>query len=232
MNNKIVFQERLEPWRKYVGIIYACYCSFGGALFVLALHTLFGEIDYSVFNIFTRIIFPITIAIIYIPVIFKPLKKQNPKKFFVWSLLALLLVFTMKILCRFLENNLIVLCGYSDLKNFNTEQINNQINTNGFLKIFFMISLCLIGPFIEEAVYRVCLFTTLRKYNKLIAHIVTALLFGFQHISTAVILYNRPLEFFYIFSYIGFSLVMTFLYEKTKTPVPGIVSHMILNVFM
>ena len=230
-NITIVFQGKLEPWRKYLGIIYACYCSFGATLLALVLYTVFGEIDYSIPNIFTGTIFPITIAIIYIPVIFKPLKKQKLNKILLWSLLALLFVFAMTITCRFLENNLIAWLGYSGLKKFNTEHMNNQLNSNDFLKIFFMISACLIGPFVEEAVYRVCLFATLRKHYRLISHILTALLFGFQHISISIILYNNYLDFLYIFSHMGFSLVMTFLYEKTKTPVPGIIAHMIINIF-
>lgn len=78
---EVIFEEKMKPWRVYLGIAYACWCSFGGVLFFLMLSTVFGDINYDIINIFTGIIFPLTIFLIYIPTIIKPLKKQKSKKF-------------------------------------------------------------------------------------------------------------------------------------------------------
>lgn len=228
--HQIIFNEKIKGWRKPFGITYACYTSFGGALFVLFLHNIFGSKDYSFINLITSIILPLIVFSIYIPTIFDTIKQQKIKKIVIWSIVCIVAIFASKVFFRFIENNLIVLLGHEGLKNFNSENLNNKLNTpNMLLQIFSVIKMCIIGPFVEEVTYRVCLFTTLRKKIGIFAHLITAFLFGFQHISMAVLLYNRPLEFLYIFSYIGSSLVLTIVYEKTKTPIPGIISHILIN---
>lgn len=232
---EVIFEEKMKPWSVYLGIAYACWCSFGGVLFFLMLSTVSGDINYDIINIFTGIIFPLTIFLVYIPTIIKPLKKQKISKIILWFLIGVVVIFITEIICRFTENNLMAYLGYN-IKNFNSVQLTQRTqDTNMFKRIYSIISLILIGPFCEEATYRVCLFGTLRqkfkKNYRILAHLITALLFGFQHISAAVICFHRYQEFFYITSYIGFSLVTTFLYEKTKTPVPGILAHIALNLF-
>ncbi|MDR1627429.1 MAG: CPBP family intramembrane metalloprotease [Oscillospiraceae bacterium] len=228
---QIVFNEKIEDWRQYFGISYACYASFGGTLFILLLHTIFGDnINYSFINPITSIILPLIVFISYMPTIFEPLKQQKTKKIIMWTVVCILAIFASKVLFRFIENNFIVFLGHEGLKNFNSESLSNQLSKpNVWLQTYSILSMCLIGPFVEEVTYRVCLFTTLRKRIGIFAHLITAILFGFQHISIAVLLYNRPLEFLYIFSYIGFSFVLTIIYEKTKTPIPGIISHILIN---
>ncbi|MCL2311367.1 MAG: lysostaphin resistance A-like protein [Firmicutes bacterium] len=229
---EIVFNEKIDSWRRYLGIGYACYASFGGALLVLLLNTIFGNsINYSFINLITNIILPVIIFLIYLPTIFKPLKQQRIKKIIIWSLITLTLKFIVKIFFRFIENNLIAFLGYDGLKNFNSEHLANKLaDPSVLVQVFGILSMCLIGPFVEEVTYRVCLFTTLRKKIGIFSHLVTAILFGFQHISIAVLLYNRPLEFLYIFSYMGGSLISSIMYEKINTPVPGIISHMLGNL--
>jgi membrane protease YdiL (CAAX protease family) len=229
---KIVFNEKIEGWHKYFGIIYACYASFGGTLLILLLYTMFGNsINYFFLNPVTNIILPLVVFLIFIPIVFKPLKQQKAKKIIIWTVIILVLKFVAKIFFRFLENNLIVFLGHEGLKNFNSEHLSNKLtDQNIWIQIFGILSVCLIGPFVEEVTYRICLFTTLRKKIGISAHLITAFLFGFQHIAMAVLLYNRPLECLYIFSYMGGSLVSSIVYEKIKTPVPGIISHMAGNL--
>ena len=232
---EVIFEEKMKPWRIYLGIAYACWCSFGGALFFLMLSTIFGDINYDIINIFTGIIFPVTIFLVYIPTIIKPLKKQKISKIILWFLIGVVAVLITGIICRFTENNLMAYYLGYNIENSNSVQLTQKIqDVSMFKRICSIISLILIGPFCEEATYRVCLFGTLRqkfkKSYRILAHLITALLFGFQHISVAVICFHRYQEFFNIIYYIGFSLVVTFLYEKTKTPVPGILAHMALNL--
>jgi membrane protease YdiL (CAAX protease family) len=200
---------------------------------IALLQMLFGNsIDYSLINPITKGILPIIVALMYIGVIYKPLKQQKIKRIVIWTIITFISVFIIsQIIFRFFENNLIVFLGYESLKNLNTEGIQTQFSSSNQLYKFFLIfSTCIIGPFVEEVTYRVCLFTTLREKSKIFAHLFTAFLFGFQHIAIAVLLYGRPQEFLYIFSYMSFSLVLTIIYEKIKTPVPGIISHMALNI--
>jgi membrane protease YdiL (CAAX protease family) len=226
----MIFNEKVEGFRKYFGIVYACYTSFGFIMLIALLRMIFGDaIDYSKINPITNIILPLIVVIIYIPIILKPLRRQKIKNIVIWTLIAIVLKFVARIVFRFFENNLIVFLGY-DLNNFNTESLGDQLNTsNILLKIFGILSMCLIGPFVEEVIYRVCLFTTLRRKIGISAHLITALLFGFQHIAIAVLILGQTQEFLYMFSYMGGSLISSIMYEKTKTPVPGIISHMIGN---
>ncbi len=224
------FAEKMKPWQRYLGIFWACFCSFGGVLLTLALHHFkVGNEITNTLNILIKML-EILILVVFIPVIFKSLKQQKPLKIILWSILLLVINFSLTIFCRFSENNLIAYLGLTNKTNLNSQMLQSQLESPTMWKmVYSAISIGIIGPLIEEISYRICLFGTLRKNHRILSHLITAFLFGFQHISMAVILFNKPEEFVYIFSYMVTSLVWTIAYAKLKTPVPGIACHMLNN---
>ncbi len=224
------FAEKMKPWQRYLGIFWACYCSFGGVLLQLIIQSFHvSQIIYNTLNGINTAI-KIILLVSFVPVIFKPLKQQKAKKIILWSILLLVIKFSLTIFCRFSENNLIAYLGLTNKTNLNSQMLQSQLESPTMWKmVYSAISIGIIGPIVEEISYRICLFGTLRKNHKILSHLITAFLFGFQHISMAVILFNKPEEFVYIFSYMVTSLVWTIAYAKLKTPVPGIACHMLNN---
>ncbi len=230
METSKLVNDELKLWHRYLGIVYACWCSFVGVFFSKLLHKL-GYTNLHFADIITFIVLPCVIFSIFVPILYKFIKRSEFKSTICLSLIVTILVFLSQFICRFCENKLIYFLGYENLKNLNSEQLMNPSDISPFLKVYSIISILVIGPILEESVYRICLFTTLRSRYSLLSHVITALLFGFQHIAAAVIFLKRYEEFLYIFSYILFSLILTITYEKTKTPIPGIIAHIAINAF-
>lgn len=226
--------EETKPWQRYLGIFWACYCGFGGTLIKLIIQSVPAlSTNQIVSGIMSNMyIIPyILLLVSFVPVIFKPLKQQKAKKIILWSMIISFLYIVFSFFMGALESVLFrYFFGQSVPHNSNDEDLLSNLHSPDKLtSILFIILVCVIGPLIEEISYRICLFGTLRKKHRILSHLITALLFGFQHVSTAVILSNRPQEILYIFSYMGFSLLMTIMYKKLKTPVPGIIAHMLCN---
>ena len=90
---------------------------------------------------------------------------------------------------------------------------------------------CVFGPLLEEILYRYTAFGIIQEKNRPVAHIVTALLFGIQHIAVAGIWGGDTAQLMNIGGYMVFSLVMTFLFSKTKTLCIPVLLHIMFNSF-
>lgn len=85
---------------------------------------------------------------------------------------------------------------------------------------YFMafLALVVIGPFVEELLFRGYLYGKLRRYGAIVAALVVSALFGFMHGQ-----WNVALDVFVL------SLVMCALRERTGTIWAGVVLHMFKN---
>ncbi|NLZ15342.1 MAG: CPBP family intramembrane metalloprotease [Erysipelotrichaceae bacterium] len=91
---------------------------------------------------------------------------------------------------------------------------------------FFVIGL--LGPIAEELTYRVGLFSFLRRINKYLAIIVTAVIFGFIHFDTSA--EDMIREFINLPAYIVSGLVFSIAYEH-RGPACSITAHVLYNIF-
>jgi membrane protease YdiL (CAAX protease family) len=120
--------------------------------------------------------------------------------------------------------------GLTNFSSSNTSSFIESIQNGGIsYAIFLLFGGIILGPVIEELLYRVCFFTVISKKNRVLAHLATAFIFGLQHVFTAILYEGHPQEILLIGGYMSYSLVLTMMYEKTKTPVPGMLAHMLLN---
>ena len=126
-----------------------------------------------------------------------------------------------------IEPYLMNLFGIEKVVNANNNSLKDGIN--GGNVILWIVVSTILAPLTEEISYRVCLFTILRKKSRIFAHLITALVFGISHIFSTMVFGNYPQEIISICSYVAFSLILTIMYEKLKTPVPGIIVHMLCN---
>lgn len=101
------------------------------------------------------------------------------------------------------------------------------------LSSFFWIVLA--GPIVEEIIYRFGLFGGLRKINRPLAYVVSALIFGFIHFNVpvdengAVIMAELITELINIPSYIVSGLIFAYAYDKEGFGV-GVVAHITNNL--
>jgi membrane protease YdiL (CAAX protease family) len=105
----------------------------------------------------------------------------------------------------------------------NEEALNTFVEQN---TLCAMIDIAIVGPILEELVYRMGLFCYLRKKNVILAHIVTSVVFAMGHSLGAGSLYLTLIE---SVPYFVVGLVLSLTYERSKTIYSCIVIHMLYN---
>lgn len=102
---------------------------------------------------------------------------------------------------------------------YTMENIKLVKNLNSFLDYFLLFLIAFIlGPFIEEIVYRGILYSPFRKkYGPMKAIIISSIFFTIIH---------------FVLPTFIFSLLLGFLYEKTESLISTIVAHSIYNLFV
>ena len=86
-----------------------------------------------------------------------------------------------------------------------------------------------LAPVGEELIFRGVIFTGLRKYNRVLAYVVSAFLFGFIHVMSSVFAGNI-LEMVQMIPYMCSGLVFAYVYESTDNIWGSILTHMTNNI--
>ena len=84
-----------------------------------------------------------------------------------------------------------------------------------------------MAPLVEEVIFRGGIFGSLRKWNRVLAYTVSALLFAFYHVYSYAI--QDPAYWLYILQYIPVSLLLCRCYERCNTIWASIFFHMLVN---
>lgn len=130
-----------------------------------------------------------------------------------WAFLGILIAFAAQLVSGMIEQALGV-----DHSSQNTQTI-TEISKKYPL---FILVAALIGPILEEIVFRKIIFGALHKrFDFAIAAVISSLLFGLAH---------QELSFLLTYTSMGF--VFAFLYAKTKRIVVPIVAHASMNTFV
>lgn len=114
------------------------------------------------------------------------------------------------------------------VNNANTESVIEMIKAS---PVMMGIMACLYGPILEELLYRYTAFGLLRNKSRSMAYIISALLFGFQHIAVAVIWGGELIQLINMPEYIIAGLIFAFLYDRTKNICVPIGAHILANSF-
>ena len=97
---------------------------------------------------------------------------------------------------------------------FPTGQNNNETGLDSITDVYPLLSLFifgLVGPFVEEITYRIGLFGTIKKRNKIAAYLGTALVFGLIHFDFGAS--NLAVEFANLPSYVISGLLLCYFYD-------------------
>ena len=114
------------------------------------------------------------------------------------------------------------------MENANTENVISMIRENPVMMGFMV---CFYGPILEELLYRYTAFGLIRDRDRALAYIVSALLFGFQHIAVAAIYGGDFIQLINMPEYIIAGLIFAFLYDKTENICVPAGAHILANSF-
>jgi membrane protease YdiL (CAAX protease family) len=88
---------------------------------------------------------------------------------------------------------------------------------SGFL-ILFLIYVCLVGPILEEIIFRGFILKSMQRYGNLTAMIVSSILFSMFHLN--LVQFVNP---------ILMGIVLAFIVIKSKSIIPSIIAHIFNN---
>ena len=114
------------------------------------------------------------------------------------------------------------------MENANTENVISMVKENPVMMGFMA---CFYGPILEELLYRYTAFGLIRNRSRALAYIVSALLFGFQHIAVAAIYGGDLIQLINMPEYIIAGLIFAFLYDKTENICVPAGAHILANSF-
>lgn len=109
-----------------------------------------------------------------------------------------------------------------------TNQVFVESLVKSNLPLMFIQSV-ILAPFVEEMLFRGVIFNTLRQKNKVLAHILSAFLFGLLHVYT-YILAGDMTEWIKLIPYMATGLSLSYVYEKRQTIFASILLHMAKNL--
>ncbi len=135
---------------------------------------------------------------------------MTPKSIVNWCLIGIVMVYLTQIIAGIIDLN--VLGGPPESQN--TEDIMRLAKTSPYV----ILAVVLIGPILEEIIFRKIIFGSLKKViNVWFAALISALLFALAHNDGHLIIYG------------SIGLVLAFLYHKTGRIYVSMIAHGSLN---
>lgn len=144
----------------------------------------------------------------------KNLKENLKKALLIWAVTFLLMVIAVVI---------IALCK---IENENQ----NAIDESSMNAVCGFFAICLLGPLVEELVFRGILFRWLREYTVVFAYIASGVLFGLEHGIYFVICYGDFLQLVSVIPIVVGGIGYAIIYDKTKNILYPLVLHIIYNI--
>ncbi|MGA9287817.1 MAG: type II CAAX endopeptidase family protein [Anaerobacillus sp.] len=131
-----------------------------------------------------------------------------------WSILGVLMAYASQIIAAMIEMNVLGIDPGSE----NTEMLIEVAKASPI----FIIVTSIIGPILEEIVFRKVIFGSLyKRFNFWIAGILSSVIFAAIHF-----------DFSHILVYAAMGLTFAFLYVKTKRLIVPIIAHMTMNTIV
>lgn len=134
-----------------------------------------------------------------------------------------------------ISNIILTSQGIEQLVNENQRTINALIQGKYWYIAMFVV--CLLGPISEEIRYRIGLFSLLKRANRILAYVISAIIFGLIHFDFNVLFEISTngmnpviIELVNLPSYIVAGLILSFAYEDWG-PGASTMAHILYNSF-
>ena len=135
--------------------------------------------------------------------------------------------FVLYSVCNYGVNRLI-LDRFPDFANINDTSIFNMLDENYSLTV---IGVVFLAPIAEELLYRGLIFGSVRPYSKLLAYIVSSVLFAAIHVAGYITVYE-PMELaLCMLQYLPAGLCLGWAYSRSGSILSPILAHIAVNQF-
>lgn len=198
------------------------------ALFKFIILQFHIQFDYNQLNAYLNLIFDLILLVLAGWLLkdsmieqFKDFKKNIKNNLFYGCIVGVLMIYVCQIIGGLLT---LALGGNQTSEN---QQLIESITTS-YPVIMIFVS-CILAPIVEEMLFRGIVFGWIYEWNPKMAHLISAFIFGFIHIMSAVFAGNL-LEWVQIFSYGLMGFALSYLYEKQNNIYVPILSHMMNNI--
>lgn len=115
----------------------------------------------------------------------------------------------------------------SATENPNDATLNSYVGRDA--QIIKALAVC-IAPVVEEVLFRGVLFGEIRKRSRILAYVISALIFGVFHIWQYALVYREPLLLIYTIQYIPHSIGLAWSYERSNSIWAPIFLHAAMNM--
>ncbi len=96
--------------------------------------------------------------------------------------------------------------------------------------ILIIVCVVILGPVIEELLYRGIIFSRIIKKNRIVAYAASSVLFGLAHVWYEALAEGNPAQLVFIFVYMVSGICYDYIYEKTENIVWPIIVHAVINM--
>lgn len=90
--------------------------------------------------------------------------------------------------------------------------------------LLMFIQAAILAPLVEELLFRGLLYGSLREHNKVLAYVVSSLVFGFMHIYNGLLAGDMS-QLLYLISYGSMGFIFSYAYEKKGNIMAPILLH-------
>ncbi|MDD4532655.1 MAG: CPBP family intramembrane metalloprotease [Bacilli bacterium] len=167
------------------------------------------------------------------------IKSLKDKNVWVFIVCGALLIYAVAFFISILQNYTYKQLGIDPSVNGNQDAINEMLDAH---RVLIIIMVTILAPIVEETAYRQGLFESIRPKSRLLAYIVTIIVFSLIHFDWVGSFYNQEAavwevnksyltnELISLPSYIGGAAVLSFVYDHENNVVPGMFVHGIYNL--
>lgn len=168
------------------------------------------------------------LTLIIVVVLAKSLYENEPMPKLVSMLKVVGICMLGTIVCSIIISFLIYIIS-GNVTSDNQNELNKLISNSNILSYSFMV--VIMGPIVEETVFRGVVFRSLRsKMSFIKAALIAGLLFGFIHVWASIFTGNLT-DLFYTFQYAAIGFFFAYAYEKTHSIKGAVLMHIIYNAF-
>ena len=226
---------KLNNRQKAIGVIilFPWYLYFAPKIinFLLNLYLVYfgSNIDINGLNVIYNLVVGIVVAIplflVFKNFIYENFRvfKNNLTENIIWVVtIGLLVSYGLAFVGEMIQN---LLLQTSDSEATNQVLVEALVQSN-FALMF--IQTVIIAPFVEEMLFRGLIFNGLRQKNIILAHIVSAFLFGLLHVYSYILAGDMS-EWIKLIPYMTVGFSLSFAYEKRQTIFAPILLHSLKN---
>ena len=197
-------------------------------MFLPQLLKLLGITDELAANALLNLTFEGTLFLILVVMLggllkqsFADLKKHGFGNFFRWTVLCYFAFMGVNI-----ATSLITMLFTGEMADpQNQEAVIELVSVS---PVIMFLTAAILGPIVEELIFRGIIFRTIRPLGKIPAILISAIAFGFAHVS-AYVFAGDFRELLNIFPYLGMGLSFGIIYELRKNMLLNMLIHIIQN---